>query len=55
MTTYDIQNLIQELLSEQEEIESISSFEEAGVLTYNKGVVVRTACGKEFQISIVRC
>ena len=33
---------------------SVRGFEEAGVLTGNAGLVLRTPDGKEFQISIVR-
>lgn len=33
---------------------SIDTFEHAGVMTTNAGVVVRTASGAEFQITIVR-
>lgn len=32
----------------------ILAFEQAGVMTYNKGVVVETPAGDEFQITIVR-
>jgi hypothetical protein len=33
--------------------ESVRTFEEAGVLGSN-GLVVRTACGREFQVTVVR-
>jgi hypothetical protein len=35
-------------------VSEVRSFEEAGVLTYNRGVVVRLADGSEFQLTIVR-
>ena len=37
-----------------EQLESASSFEDAGIMTRNKGVVWRMADGSEFQITIVR-
>jgi hypothetical protein len=33
---------------------SVCSFGEAGVLTLNAGLVLRTADGQEYQISVVR-
>lgn len=39
---------------EAAEIESVSTFEEAGVLTTNKGLVVRMKDRREFQITIVQ-
>jgi len=36
------------------EISRVQTFEEAGLLTRNRGVVVRTADGSTFQISIVQ-
>jgi hypothetical protein len=36
------------------EIKRIDTFEEAGILTQNKGLVVKTVSGEEFQITIVR-
>lgn len=35
-------------------VDSVSSFADDGVLSYNKGVVVRLSDGAEFQLSIVR-
>jgi hypothetical protein len=35
-------------------IASVQTFQEAGVLTQNKGLVVRLQDGKEFQINIVQ-
>ena len=39
---------------EAAEIELVSTFEEAGVLTTNKGLVVRMKDRREFQITIVQ-
>ena len=33
---------------------SARSFEDSGVMTYNKGLVVRTLDGSEFQLTIVK-
>ena len=32
----------------------VSTFEEAGVMTYNKGLVIRLPNGTEFQVAIVQ-
>jgi hypothetical protein len=64
----DLQNLLAQLLDltadvdfcEDEEIDEshvpsqITTFADAGVLTHDKGVVVRYDDGSEFQITIVR-
>lgn len=42
------------LLYEDENIKSISTFGEAGLLTRNKGLVVRFENGDEFQLTIVQ-
>ena len=36
------------------DIKDIVSFEDAGVMTHNKGLVIRLANGREYQITIVR-
>ncbi|MCD8159267.1 MAG: hypothetical protein LUD77_10365 [Clostridiales bacterium] len=35
-------------------LEDTASFQEGGVMTYNRGLVLRMADGTEFQISIVQ-
>jgi hypothetical protein len=47
---------IQEALTEtfQEYVRSAITFDEAGMLTQNNGLVVRTINGSEFQITIVQ-
>jgi hypothetical protein len=35
-------------------VDSVDSFADDGVLSYNKGVVVRLSNGSEFQLTIVR-
>ena len=37
-----------------EQLDSASSFEDAGIMTRNRGVVWRMADGSEFQITIVQ-
>lgn len=36
------------------ELETASTFEETGVLTYNKGLVLRFADGSAFQVTLVQ-
>ena len=53
----DIMDALHILTSESEPIspiESFSTFEEAGVMTRNKGLVIRLTNGREYQVSIVR-
>ena len=45
---------IQEALAEQTEVRSVLTYDEAGMLTRNYGLVVRTSDGSEFQITIVQ-
>jgi len=57
MNDIDIETMLYELLQDEEaapEVAKVRTFEEAGVLTSNRGVVVRADDGGEFQISIVQ-
>ncbi len=67
MTEQELQDLLQALLTsasvmlddpdaEDEEhfIKSVQTFEEARIFTHDKGLVVTTGDGREFQITIVR-
>ena len=54
MTTFELQELLAEALSEREEINGASTYEEVGMLTRDKGLVVTSESGVEFQITIVR-
>jgi len=57
MNEINIETMLYEMLQDDEmapEIARVSTFEEAGVLTGNRGVVVRAADGSEFQITIVQ-
>ena len=57
MNDIDIETMLYELLQDEEaapEIAKVRTFEEAGVLTSNRGVVVRTDDNSEFQICIVQ-
>ena len=59
-----MQTLLQEVIACGTEVESIDTepldncrvrtFDEAGIMTNNKGLVVRLASGEEFQITIVQ-
>lgn len=53
-TEQDIEGLLIERLSDQDDARGITTFEDAGVMTRNKGVVLRMEDGSEFQITIVR-
>jgi hypothetical protein len=37
-----------------EDIDSARDYDENGILTYNKGLVVRMASGDEFQVTVVQ-
>lgn len=55
----DLQSVLQGddfdcMFSEGGNVKSVSTFDEAGVLTRNKGLVVRMGDGSEFQITIVQ-
>jgi hypothetical protein len=54
MNEADIQEIITDAISEQDEITRVQTFEEVEVLTTNNGLVVRTSDGSEFQISIIQ-
>jgi len=59
ITEGDVQDAIRELLECDEEevfpeLERVNTYEEAGVLTTDAGLVLRTADGSEFQLTIVR-
>jgi len=57
MNEIDIETMLYELLQDEEavpEIAKVRTFEEAGVLTSNRGVLVRTDDNSEFQICIVQ-
>jgi len=57
MNEIDIETMLYEVLQDEEavpEITKVRTFEEAGVLTSNRGVVVRSDDGSEFQVSIVQ-
>ena len=64
MDEYSMQDALAFLLEDQDEsnehfsgdnaIMSVDTFTDAGILTLNKGLVVRMADGAEFHITIVR-
>jgi hypothetical protein len=60
MDEAQVQELLQDVLDEVTmdgelpELARAQSFEECGVLTMNKGLVLRMADGSEFQVEIVR-
>lgn len=61
MTETEFQTLLHDLLNDYDELlpgnwpgQTAETFEEAGVLTYNKGLVVRFDDGSEYQVTLVR-
>jgi hypothetical protein len=44
----------EELWSDDDDKPTVRSFEEAGVMTSNAGLVLRTPDGQEFQINVIR-
>lgn len=58
LTEEDLDNteesLIQDVKEFLEDAFTVETFEEAGVMTNNKGLVITTASGKQFQLNIVR-
>lgn len=56
---HEVAGAIRELLTESgdgiaEKVAGVSTFDEAGVLTRNAGLVVRLDDGTEFQVTVVR-
>lgn len=66
MTEQDVQYSLQELIEawqgpmvsedgeKESDVERTETFQEAGMLSNNKGLIVRLEDGSEFQITIVR-
>ena len=65
MNAFDLEEAIQEALDERDENQAdlhgepavfarIVSYADAGVLTRDAGLIIRTAAGDEFQVSIVQ-
>ena len=57
MNEIDIETLLYEMLQDEDaapEVRRVQTFEEAGLLTNNRGLVVRTRDGREFEITIVQ-
>ena len=57
MNENEFETMLYELLQDDEaapEIARVQTFEEAGLLTNNRGVVVHTADGSTFQVTIVK-
>lgn len=58
MTEHEMGTKLQDLLLDNEEGDAglieVATFEEAGLMTANKGLVVTMADGSEFQVQIVK-
>lgn len=56
MSEKEMAMVLSEALSESEELEinNVRTFEEAGMLTRDAGLIIKLLDGSEFQVSIVR-
>jgi len=58
MTTADVAALIRDVIYENDDayqaVSSIRSYDEAGVLTTDDGLVIRDNAGNEFQVTVVQ-
>ena len=54
MNEKDVEEIITELMADHDQILRVQTFEAAGVLTTNNGLVIRTEDGSEFQITIIQ-
>ena len=57
MNETDIETMLYEMLQDEDaapEVRRVQTFEEAGLLTNNRGVVIRTRDGHEYQINVVQ-
>jgi len=54
MLTLDLGEDLCEVPEEIANVESVMTFEEAGILTRNKGLVIRMKDRREFQVTIVQ-
>lgn len=50
----ELADVARDLIDETQSLTEATSFEDAALLTSNEGLVIRTADGSEFQISIVQ-
>jgi len=50
----DLADIARDMADEMQEVTRVTTFERAQVLTRNEGLVIRTADGSEFQLTIVR-
>ena len=57
MNEIEMETMLCETLQDEEivpEVASVRTFEEAGVLTGNRGIVVRCTDGSEYQLTVVQ-
>jgi len=52
MTTQELMDLLSEKMYEEDDVSSIRTFEDAGLLTYDDGIVIKFNDGSNFQVSI---
>jgi hypothetical protein len=57
MNEIEFETMLYEMLQDEDaapEVARVQTFEEAGLLTNNRGVVVRTTDGREFQVNVIQ-
>ena len=57
MNEIEFETMLYEMLQDEDatpEVARVQTFEEAGLLTSNRGVVVRTTDGREFQVNVIQ-
>ena len=50
----DMESRIADLFHETSDVSDVRTFEESGIMTRNKGLVIRLDDGSEFQLTIVK-
>lgn len=53
-TEIEMEDYLMDLLFDEYEVSNITTFRDAGLLTYNRGIVVEFKNGAVFQITIVQ-
>lgn len=54
MSEKEMAMMLSDVLSEDDEINDVRTFEDAGVLTRDAGLIINLPDGSEFQVTIVR-
>jgi hypothetical protein len=54
MDEKQMQDFLEDVLLDSDEVDGIGTFRDEGVMTRNKGLVVKMSDGTEFQLTIVK-